>query len=184
MSNEIPNHEYDGIRELDNPLPGWWLLTFYATIVFAGIYYAHYEILGTGPTTAQELAADLAQHKASSPAAGETPSGDEEATLQALVGDEQALLAGRGEYQVKCAACHGPQGGGLIGPNLTDNHWLHGEGKITEIRHTIMTGVTDKGMPAWENLIAKELINKVAAYVYSLKGTNPPGAKAAEGTPY
>ena len=178
------NHEYDGIRELDYPLPGWWLATFFVTIIFGAIYWMHYDVSGSGPTLSEELAMDMAKIETlREKAAAEAPQVTEEA-LAAMIQDSQALEAGKAEYVAKCAACHGQVGEGLIGPNLTDSHWKNTDGTLVGMHKVLVVGVVEKGMPAWKGLIADDLLKQVAAYVASLKGSNPPNAKAAEGTLY
>jgi cytochrome c oxidase cbb3-type subunit 3 len=179
MSDGKPlDHEYDGIKELDNPLPGWWLATFYITIVFAVLYYGYYEI-GGGPTVAQELAKeqstdDLERRKTPPPAG---PTEDE---LKAIAVDSSAQGRGKAVYTARCASCHGPAGGGLIGPNLTDRYWIHG-GSVAAVYKTIHDGVLDKGMPGWGAMMKGDELKDVLAYVWSLKGQNVAGGKPPQG---
>lgn len=178
------NHEYDGIRELDYPLPGWWLATFFITIIFGVIYWIHYDLSGAGPTLSQELKMDMAKIEAlRETAAADAPEVTEEA-LASLVQDPDALEKGRAEYLAKCAACHGNVGEGLIGPNMTDTYWKNTDGSLVGIHKVIVTGVIEKGMPAWKGLIDDDLLKQITAYIASLKGSNPPNGKAAEGTMY
>ena len=177
----IKDHDYDGIQELDNPLPGWWLMTFYLTIIFSVGYVLYYYAFG-GPNSDQELAASMEQiemRRAETAAAG----GDEpdEAELIAKSTDSSRIEAGKNEYMVKCMACHGNLGQGLIGPNLTDEYWIHGDGSITQIMEVVNKGIPEKGMPPWEGLIPPEMIENVVFYVVSIKGTNPPGARPPQG---
>ena len=177
----IMDHDYDGIQELDNPLPGWWLMTFYLTIIFSVGYVLYYYAFG-GPNSDQELAASMEQiemRRAETAAAG----GDEpdEAELIAKSTDSSRIEAGKNEYMVKCMACHGNLGQGLIGPNLTDEYWIHGDGSITQIMEVVNKGIPEKGMPPWEGLIPPEMIENVVFYVVSIKGTNPPGARPPQG---
>ena len=177
----IMDHDYDGIQELDNPLPGWWLMTFYLTIIFSVGYVLYYYAFG-GPNSDQELAASMEQielRRAETALAG----GDEpdEAELIAKSTDSSRIEAGKEEYLVKCMACHGNLGQGLIGPNLTDEYWIHGDGSITQIMEVVNNGIPEKGMPPWEGLIPPEMIENVVFYVVSIKGTNPPGARPPQG---
>lgn len=176
----IAGHEYDGIQELDNPLPMWWLVTFFGTIIFAFIYWIHYQAGGGGLSSNEELKSDMAAIEASKPAPSQ--GSDAQVDLNALIGDATALSQGKTVFAARCAACHGPNGEGQIGPNLTDNYWIHGGGQIADVIQVVKTGVTAKGMPAWETMISGAEINSVAAYIVSLKGSNPANAKAAEGT--
>ena len=177
----IMDHDYDGIQELDNPLPGWWLMTFYLTIIFAVGYVLYYYAFD-GPSSDQELAANMEKIELRrAEAAGAGGEEKDEATLIALASDSTKTEAGQKEFLVKCMACHGNQGQGLIGPNLTDEYWINGDGSISSIIAMINTGVPEKGMPPWKDLIQPEMVENVALYVYSIKGTNPPGAKPPQG---
>ena len=178
---KLLDHNYDGIQELDNSLPKWWLYSFYACCLFGAIYFYYYEF-GGGPSSVEELNTALAKIKTTQVAEVATNTdGGAEVDLDSLVGDETAIIMGQKEYAIKCASCHGKSGEGLIGPNLTDNYWLHGDGKIETIVNTIVVGVPEKGMLAWGPLMSKKSINFVGAYIVSLKGTNPANAKAKEG---
>ncbi len=182
MSNKemdkVLNHDYDGIKEYDNPLPNWWLATFYITIVFAGIYYAYYEF-GGGKTLADELVDDMKNVKTVQ-AQNKGPE-TSDADLQAKFTDTNVVTAGKDIFMKNCLACHGDKGQGLVGPNLTDNFWIHGKGTPADILNVIKVGVLDKGMPAWEATLKADEQIQVSAFVYSLKGTNPEGAKAPQG---
>ena len=174
------DHEYDGIKELDNPLPGWWLATFYITIVFAVVYFIYYEFAG-GPTLDQELSSDLNKIESVQQKAVETMGTKSEENYIALLDNKEVLEQGKAEFLTKCIACHGAQGQGIIGPNLTDEYWIHGDGDISSILQTINEGVVEKGMPPWKGVIAPELMENVAVYVFSIRGSNPPGAKPPQG---
>jgi len=172
-------HAYDGIEEYDNPLPGWWTWLFVATIVFSVGYYAYYQ-LGPGPTIVAQYEADVQaaaerQAKMAPPALTVT-----EESLRALMRDTRAMAAAKEIFGTRCMPCHGPQGQGLVGPNLTDEYWLHG-GTLVEIRHTISEGVLDKGMVPWKDQLKPEEISAMAAYVGTLQGTNPPNPKPPQG---
>lgn len=176
--DRLLEHEYDGIKEYDNPLPRWWLWIFYATIVFAPLYYVLPGWLGENGGNVAEYEADVAAHKAAEPAPAPTISDD---ALRALAKDDEALEEGKEVYVKNCVACHGADGGGVIGPNLTDDAWIHG-GTPGAIHKTLVVGVLTKGMPAWERLLKPEEIDHVTAYVISLQGTKPANPKAPEGT--
>ncbi|HWU45080.1 MAG TPA: cbb3-type cytochrome c oxidase N-terminal domain-containing protein [Bdellovibrio sp.] len=176
-------HEYDGIIEHDNPLPTWWLWTFFITIIFAFIYYIHYE-LGGGPTLKQELTVAMDQLEKSK-AAGESAAPLEtEDSLKEAFGKDGVVAAGAAVFKSKCVACHGEQLQGLIGPNLTDNFWIHGKGTRIDIVKVIREGVPDKGMPPWGPVLKKDEVYAVTAFILSKKGSNPPGAKAPQGVEY
>lgn len=183
MKNEekVLDHDYDGIQELDNPLPRWWLLMFYATIVFAPLYIAYYHI-GDGKGPDQSLAGDLdtvrGLQKSSAPPAENL----DETALAALAADSGKMQVGHEIFELKCASCHGVKGEGGIGPNLTDTFWIHGDGSLSANYKTISTGVLEKGMPAWATMIKPEELNLVVAYVKTLEGTNPNNGKVPQGT--
>lgn len=177
----IAGHEYDGIQEFDNPLPRWWVQMFYLTIVFAAGYYGYYE-LGPGKGLSEVFDSEMAQAQATRAMnAPKEPAGGDEARLLAAVKNPSEVAKGKAVFASKCASCHGAQGQGSIGPNLTDDHWIHG-GKISEVAATIATGVAAKGMPPWAGVLSSDELTTVSAYVKSLRGTNPPAAKAPEGT--
>jgi len=173
-------HDYDGIEEYDNPLPGWWVWIFWATIVFSLGYWLFYQI-GPGPTVIAQYDAEMrtaTERQAKlAPAAG---GGVTDETIVVLTKNPRAMAAAKEIFATRCLACHGPQGQGLIGPNLTDDYWLHG-GRPTEILHTITEGVPDKGMVPWKDQLKPEELTMMAAYVLSLAGTNPPNPKPPQG---
>ncbi len=177
--HEIAGHEYDGIHELDNPLPRWWLISLYLTIVFSLIYFAYYT-LGPGPDLNQELQTALQRLEEKTPHAAGGPDLDE-VRLAALSQDPHELKEGQAVFEARCVSCHGSKGEGLIGPNLTDSFWIHGKGDLKDIARTIRDGVSDKGMPPWGGMLKKDELYDVAAYVKSLHGTNPPNPKAPQG---
>lgn len=171
------DHDYDGIQEFDNPLPMWWLITFFGTIIFGYIYWLN-DMSGAAPTQIQELRQDLADLKKNAP---QMSPEEDAAAMVALTHSPEAILEGKAVFVAKCVACHGQNGEGGIGPNLTDKYWLHGNGEVVDIAHTIRKGVLDKGMPNWETQLSTKEVQSVAAYVVTLKGTNPANAKAPQG---
>ncbi len=181
---EMQGHEYDGIKEFDNPLPNWWLVTFFGTIIFAFIYYIHYEVAG-GPSLKQELNAAMKSFESQKSAvAASTKATAPEITeqdLQKMSEDPKNLALGAQIYDGKCAMCHGPQLQGLVGPNLTDKHWKNGKGTRLDISHVVRNGVPDKGMAAWGLLLKDDEIYAVTNYIFSKKDSNPPNPKAPEG---
>ncbi len=176
----IKGHDYDGIQELNNPLPGWWLITFYLTIVFAVAYYTYYTFFG-GLTSDEELAQKMSVIQSEQQIAQETIPVKSEEYYIAILGNQEVLEKGKTEYTLKCLACHGDKGQGLIGPNLTDEYWIHGDGSVPAILEVANNGVSDKGMPAWKGVIPEETLEAVAVYIYSLYETEPPGAKSPQG---
>ena len=181
-SGLLLDHDYDGIQELDHPLPRWWLSLFYATILFSILYAVHY-MLGTGPSLREELAADMAEIEALKIVKTSAPlAGTEDEILAAIATQPEKISLGKAVFTGKCAACHGDQGQGTIGPNLTDDHWLHGTGKASEIAATVRAGVPEKGMPPWGPVLSSDELLNVTAFIVSIRGTNPPGAKEPQGT--
>jgi cytochrome c oxidase cbb3-type subunit 3 len=175
----IEGHDYDGIQELNNPLPKWWLATFFGTIVFSLLYWGYFELFG-GPTHDERLAAAMANIEERR-AAAVVAYDDSSIDLDALLADAGALAAGKEQYDAVCVACHGQLGEGLIGPNLTDNYWIHGDGGLDHILASFREGYTDKGMPPWGNVISLDKHAALAAYVISLQETDPPNAKEPQG---
>ncbi len=168
-------HDYDGIREFDNKLPNWWLATLYLSIVFAIGYWLYFHTLAVGPSSGAEYEMEMAQ--AASIAAEKAKARGEitDETLVALAGDAGAVDAGKALFGQYCAACHGPEAAGTIGPNLTDDYWLNGKGAPTEIRKIVAAGVPAKGMPGWEQMLGADKVEQLTAFVYTLKGKNVPG---------
>jgi len=244
-------HDYDGIQELDNDLPPWWLNMFYVTIVFSFLYIGYYHVFGKGLTSREEYQKEINPnwtkteiHNSGfgyhspyySPSKDITPRilkelsgyigegvtfeelvseakrrGDEkqlellntvfpdgslivaakpknvveEFTLPAmeLLTDAASLDAGKIEWVKNCVSCHGLGGEGGIGPNITDEYWIHG-GSINDIASIIVRGVPAKGMISWKTMLSTDKIHQVASYIVSLQGTNPPNAKAPQGDKY
>lgn len=170
----LDDRHHDGIEELDNPLPRWWVYLFYVTIIFSIGYAPYYWF--KGPTAAETLAQEMNQGAPKKDATQSTQS------LAVLVKESSRIEAGKLIYVAKCAACHGPDGGGLIGPNLTDRFWIHGKGTPNDIMKVVTEGVPAKGMLAWGTLLSPDDLVAVVAYVNSLGGTTPSNPKAAEGT--
>jgi cytochrome c oxidase cbb3-type subunit 3 len=174
------HHDYDGIKELDNNLPPWWVYLFYGSILFSAIYLVRFEIMD-GDNQEMELKKELAQAKIDVAEYMKTaPDLMDEKTVSLLT-DPAELAEGGTIYATNCAACHRADGGGQIGPNLTDENWISGGG-IKEIFHTINNGGRDgKGMIAWKGILKPKEMQKVASYIMSLKGSNPADPKVAEG---
>jgi cytochrome c oxidase cbb3-type subunit 3 len=171
-------HEYDGIRELNNRLPPWWLYGFYITIIFAIVYLWRFNVSHTGPSSVEEYESAVARAEIRIQeylkAKGESV--DENSVTVLTAPDE--IAAGKSIFIKSCAVCHKEDGGGLVGPNLTDDYSLHGN-DIKSIFKTIRYGIN--AMPQWQNTYSNKQIAEVASYVKSLHGTNPPGAKAPDG---
>jgi cytochrome c oxidase cbb3-type subunit 3 len=175
-TERLMEHSYDGIREFDNPLPRWWVYLFYATIVFSVLYWFNLGV-GIGPGRLAQYEADVAAARAAHPPPAESGPGE----LAALASNPAVVSAGRTVFTTNCASCHKADGGGLIGPNLTDDAWIHG-GSLPEIHRIVSEGVLAKGMPNWGKLLRPDDLDAVVAYVASIRNSNVAGGKAAEGT--
>jgi cytochrome c oxidase cbb3-type subunit III len=172
MSNDpkeplLLDHEYDGIRELDNKLPRWWVWLFYITIIYSAVYLVYYHVARVGDLQAQEYVNEMKVGDVIKAAAA----GKFEAEIPSLQPstDASVIEAGRQVYAKTCAPCHRADGGGLVGPNLTDNYWIHGD-KYTDSIKVIWDGVLVKGMPAWKAMLNPNDIKAVASYIYTLRG--------------
>ncbi|PWG06893.1 cbb3-type cytochrome c oxidase N-terminal domain-containing protein [Polaribacter aquimarinus] len=177
----VLDHNYDGIRELDNSLPPWWVYMFYATIVFAVVYLVRFHVLDGDNQTIEynkavaEAKAELKKYRENAPADLIT------ADNVTLLTDDKDLGRGKAVFKLNCASCHLEDGGGSIGPNLTDEYWILGGG-IKNVFKTIHDGGRDgKGMIAWNKTLKAVDIAKVASYVISLQGTTPANPKAPQG---
>ena len=211
---ELLDHEYDGIKELDNDLPPWWLWLFYLTVIWAVLYFAYYHVFGFGYSQSDEYMKEVNPNYTREMNPEYTPSplfsvyrspwyipeGDEtpytatlakpravyvedrpedEPEVEPLT-DPGLLAEGERIYREKCATCHGFLGEGGVGPNLTDDYWLHGSG-VNNVLRVVKFGVPAKGMIAWRGFLSQEEIHQVASYVLTLHGTKPPNPKAPEG---
>jgi cytochrome c oxidase cbb3-type subunit 3 len=172
------DHSYDGIQEYDNPMPRWWLLLFAATILFVPVYYLAPGDIGNGARKNEMYEKEMAAFRAAHPDFGSSAVSAEE--MLRIVADPAKVNEGRALFAANCVACHRPDGGGLIGPNLTDDYWIHG-GTPVEIRTTIFNGVLEKGMPPWGKMLKPDQVNALAAYVHSIHGSNPANPKAPDG---
>lgn len=176
----ILDHNYDGIKELDNNLPPWWLYGFYASIIFAGIYLARYHIFD-GATQKEEYLVEVAEAKAAVEEYKKNAKGLVDANTVEILTGEEDINAGKAIFSGNCAACHKIDGGGGIGPNLTDSYWILGGG-IKNVFNTISEGGrAGKGMVAWKTDLKPDEIAQVASYVLSLHGTTPADPKDPEG---
>lgn len=173
------DHNYDGIRELDNVLPPWWVYLFYSCIIFAGIYLIRYQILG-GDNQIQEFDKEVAAAKIAVDEYNKTAPDQMNKEKVTLLTDATSIAAGKAIFLANCVACHRPDAGGQIGPNLTDDMWINGGG-IKNVFNTIMEGGRDgKGMISWKATIKPSEIQKVASYVLSLQGSKPVNPKPTE----
>ncbi len=213
--DELLDHDYDGIQEMDNSLPRWWLYLFYLSIIYSVGYMVYYHVIQTGylqedeyrlemdPNYQRQSAADakllgvLPEYHSplASTGADLTPrqmaltgpqliriilTRDTDTNIYLAVDDPAALAAGEMTFKSICAQCHGTAGGGGVGPNLTDDYWIHGA-TITDVVKSVKYGYPAKGMVPWLGQLSEEEIINVSSYVPTLGGTNPPGARAPQG---
>lgn len=178
----LTSHDYDGIQEFDNPMPFWWKAVFLVTVIWSPLYIAAIEF-GYIHVYEEELRLDTvalnsvrATQKAAAPVV-------DEATIVAAAGDTAKIEAGQKVYTSTCASCHGAEGQGLIGPNLTDKFWLHG-GAPMDIHKVVVEGVAAKGMPPWGNVISHDDAINVVAFITKMQGTTPANPKEPQGEPY
>lgn len=174
---EILDHDYDGIKEMNNGMPFWVTWLFLGSIMFALLYSLHY-FTGSGPTQAQEYQDLMATHKQRMQQQAGAVSEEE---LYASLNNPQGLDIGKAVFISRCAACHGQLAEGGIGPNLVDNYWLHGDGSVKAIAKVTAEGVTEKGMPAWGQMMSQKEVIATSYYIASLLGSTPPNAKAPQG---
>ena len=183
-TDQLLDHIYDGIQEYDNPLPPWWVYLFIITIIWGIVYLIHYDITGMGPGSAQEYQNEVTEfNKLKTTFSGNSSGPILEKNDFALTSDVNIINSGKQIYLINCVSCHGVNAEGGVGPNLTDDYWIHG-GEFENVIKTIFNGVMEKGMLAWKTSLNKKEIYSVANYVYSLNGTNPANAKAPQGNLY
>jgi cytochrome c oxidase cbb3-type subunit 3 len=171
------DHDYDGIQELDNKLPSWWVWLFNLSIVFAVIYFTYYHVLGKGSLMAAEYQAEMLVGDAIKARAVQ----DFEQKMVSLEPskDPAVLNEGRDTFVKLCAPCHRDDGGGMVGPNLTDDYWIHGPSFSDNLK-VIWNGVPSKGMVTWRGVLKPGTIHAVGSYIHTLRGTNPKNPKQRE----
>ena len=176
--NLLEGYEYDGIKEYDNPCPQWLMYIFYFTAALA-TFFVGYHLGSSSKNEMLELYMEKLQNVQTQTT--EQAPLVSESELVAMLEDPAALASGAEVFSDKCALCHGNVAEGMIGPNLIDNYWLYGKGKISDIAVSIRSGIPDNGMAAWEDRIPEEQIQHTAAYIKSLKGTQVDNAKEPDG---
>lgn len=177
------DHNYDGIQELDNSLPPWWKYGFYLTIVVAVIYLYRYHVSHDGPSQAEEFTLEMQKGEEEKAAYLAHSANNVDETTVKLLTDQASLTEGHNIFVKTCAPCHVADGGGNVGPNLTDDYWLHGGG-IKDVFKSIKYGWQDKGMKSWKDDFSPKQIEELASFVKSLKGTHPAVPKAPQGDLY
>lgn len=179
----IPLEEsHDGITELDNRVPPWFNYLFGGTIIFAAIYMIDYHVMGSSPLPRAEYAQELAAADISRRVRIAAEGSINEDALEPLA-DDASIRAGHEKFSKNCVTCHGANGGGIVGPNLTDQYWIMGGG-IKNVYATIKNGVPQKGMISWKLVFTPKEIQQIASFILTLQGTNPVNGKKPEGTLY
>ena len=178
-ADALLDHNYDGIQELDNALPPWWKYGFIITIGFAFVYLLNFHVFGNGKNPTEEYQAEMnnAQIQKEVYESKNKDRIDEEHVSMA---DATGIKSAEVNYVANCVACHGAKGEGGVGPNLTDDYWLH-KGSLNDIYHTLKVGYPDKGMQSWASKFSPKEMSQLASYVKTLKGTNPPNGKVPQG---
>jgi cytochrome c oxidase cbb3-type subunit 3 len=179
----LTDHEYDGIRELDNNLPPWWVAMFYVTIIFAFVYLIYYHVLPYGESQEEQYLAEVEQAEADKAAYLAQAKNLVDENTVTLLTAEADLAAGKAIFNANCQQCHAADGGGGVGPNFTDNYWIHG-GSISDIFKTVKYGVPQKGMIAWEAQLRPVEMAQVASYIKTLVGTTAANPKEPQGELY
>ncbi|MHC1737149.1 MAG: cbb3-type cytochrome c oxidase N-terminal domain-containing protein [Ignavibacteriaceae bacterium] len=172
------DHDYDGILELDNNLPPWWKGLFYVTIVWGVVYLLWFHVFQVGNLQDAEYVEEVKIAEIEKAALMVGGAIDENNVTKLT--DPIALSAGKETFLKHCAACHGRSGEGLVGPNMTDDYWIHGA-DIKQVFLTVKNGVQEKGMISWKSQLNPVAMQEVSSYILSLRGTNPPNQKPAEG---
>ncbi|WP_316851254.1 cbb3-type cytochrome c oxidase N-terminal domain-containing protein [Pedobacter agri] len=179
----VIDHAYDGIKELNNPVPAWFNFLFFGTMIFAVTYLFYYHIGGYGDLQDKEYENEMAKAQIEKAAYLEKSANTIDENSVKFDNTPTVLADGKTVYNTNCVVCHGDKGQGIIGPNLTDEYWLHGGG-VNNIFKTIKYGIPEKGMISWEKNLNPKQISAVANFILSLKGTNPAGGKAPQGEKY
>jgi cytochrome c oxidase cbb3-type subunit 3 len=176
--DRLLGHDYDGIQEYDNKLPNWWLWILYGSIIFSVLYWLFFHTFDVGLQPSERYKVEMIKAAEEQLARmGDSELTDESLSLMATI--PTRVEQGRQVFEQFCVVCHGTQGEGTVGPNLTDAYWIHG-GKPTKIHETVTHGVLEKGMAAWGNQLGPARVQAVVAYVLTIKGQNVAG-KAPEG---
>ncbi len=177
------DHNYDGIRELDNHLPPWWKWLFYFTIAWAFVYFFVYHVFGLFPLSQEEYDNEMVAARVAMEAQMKLAGNVIDENTVEFTDDVALLEKGKAIYDRDCMPCHAPQGQGLIGPNFTDDYWIHG-GSIKDMFIIIKNGVPLKGMISWQSKLSPADMRNVASYIITLRGTDPPNQKEPQGDLY
>lgn len=177
------DHDYDGIKELDNHLPPWWKGLFYLTVVYAVVYLLIFHVFSAAPLQEEQYELEMAEAAAMKAERDDQLVVDFDENSVTMTTDAVELADGQAFFEQQCAVCHKADGGGLAGPNLTDDYWRNG-GSMADVYKVIKNGVQGTAMIPWESQLNPIRMRNVASYVKSLKGTNPPGALPPDGDLY
>jgi cytochrome c oxidase cbb3-type subunit 3 len=180
---QLMGHSYDGITELDNPIPGWFMWLFYGTIGFGAVYWLNYHVLSDGMVQEREYAKAMEEGEQKRQIYLASIANKINENNVTLLDNPKDLEEGKVLFDQNCVACHGTYAEGKIGPNLVDDYWLHG-GSVKDVFKVISEGVPAKGMIAWNTQLNPFQIQKVTSYIFSLQGTNPANPKAPQGEKY
>ncbi len=173
-------HSFDGIQEFDNKLPRWWLWSFYLACIFAVVYWFHFHVLSTGDLPLVRFEKEVAA-AATTEAEAEARAPVTNEALIAASNDKALVARGQKAFVNNCTACHKPDAGGLVGPNLTDDAWVHG-GNPIDIYKVVAEGIAGTAMVSWKPILGRTRVHDTVAYLLSIRNTNVAGGKAAEGT--
>lgn len=176
------DHDYDGIKELDNNLPPWWVALFYITIGFSVVYLAYYHFSDAGKSAREEYAIEMEEAEKAVAAYRAKQSDQVTEDNVTVVTNDAALAAGKATFTTLCATCHGQNGEGGVGPNMTDEYFLHGC-EIKDVFKTIKYGVPEKGMISWQSQLRPSEMQNVASYIMTLVGNTVENPKEPEGDP-
>jgi cytochrome c oxidase cbb3-type subunit 3 len=184
MKNDTPKDllrpvEADGIQEFDNQLPRWWVWLFYITTIIGVVYAINLHMAG-GETLIQAYNSGIEEQKNALSQASASSGSDGDGSQAWSITDPESIAKGKEDYTINCVPCHADDGGGGIGPNLTDKHWLHGN-TPDELVKVIADGVPEKGMVPWKPVLGEAKVRQLASYVWSLQGTTPKNPKEPQG---
>jgi cytochrome c oxidase cbb3-type subunit 3 len=179
-ADKLLDHDYDGIQEYDNRLPNWWLWILWGTIVFSIGYWLLFHTYGVFDLPAAKYESEM--EAAGGALADMESRGLTEGDLLAMSADPAKAAEGEAIWTQYCVVCHKPDGSGLVGPNLTDDYWIHG-GAVSDIHNIVVKGVPEKGMASWGRQLGPDRVDAVVSHVLTLRGRNLPG-KEPEGDLY
>ncbi|MBF0199218.1 MAG: c-type cytochrome [Planctomycetes bacterium] len=179
QKDKLKEHTYDGIEEYDNPLPGWWSFIFLISFVFSIFYFYYYHISPVSTSVAQGYDNDVSEDlKRRFSEIGELTADEE--TILKYMNEPKWLVAGESTFKAQCISCHGPRGEGMIGPNLTDDHYIH-VNKLSDLARVINEGAANGAMPAWKHRLHPNEVVLMASYLANMRGKNIKGVRGPEG---